>query len=230
MSYYPDLSKHLRNPNFLRVGWLDAEQPFELFRPTRWFVEKLWTYCEHSLAHAGGLHQCNLPDCRGPFRKVKIRFDGRRPSARQLKEEHESELQKLQKDPFSRFSADQKKEFIAELNDDLKDALRGYSKMTLGVHPDTGDRIELGYAQICVFGQRGKIYDAPNMVYHYVTVHHYRPPEEFIQAIKRGPNPPDPEYFDRLQAMGWLMSRKGFIRILPSASKSRKSKQKRKSA
>jgi hypothetical protein len=227
MPYYPDLSKHLRHPNFLRVGWLSGKHSFETSRPAKWVIEKLWAYCEHSILPAGGFHQCNLPDCRGPFRKVKIRFDGRRPSARQLKEEHDSELQKLLMGPLSRFSAEQKKEFIAELNEDLKDALRGHSKMTLGVHPVTRDRIELGYAQIFVFGRRGKIYDAPNMIYHYVTVHHYKPPEEFIKAIKRGPNPPNPEYFDMLQEMGLLMSRKRTIPIIRSVGKSRKSAQRR---
>ena len=205
------------------MGWLDEKYPFETTRPAKWFVEKLWTYCEHSTAPAGGFHQCNLPGCPGPFRKVKICFSGKRPSARQLLREYESDLKDLQTGPLSRLSPQRKAEHLAELDRCFKDSLRGYSEMTLGVHPVTGNRMESGYAQICVFGQRGKIYDAPNMIYHYVTVHHYKPPEEFIQAIKRGPNPPDPQYFDRLQAIGLLMSRKGFVRILPPASKRTKS-------
>lgn len=31
--------------------------------------------------------------------------------------------------------------------------------------------------------KRGRVYAAPEMVHHYVAVHHYLPPEEFVQAV-----------------------------------------------
>ncbi len=37
-------------------------------------------------------------------------------------------------------------------------------------------------------------YSAPVMIYHYVTVHHYRPPEVFINAVLRCPLPYEEEY------------------------------------
>ena len=42
------------------------------------------------------------------------------------------------------------------------------------------ESILLGFSEIRVFGADGKVYAAPNLIYHYVTEHGYRPPEEFI--------------------------------------------------
>ena len=41
----------------------------------------------------------------------------------------------------------------------------------------------LGSAEISVLGREGKVYAAPNLIYHYVAKHKYRPPEEFIEAV-----------------------------------------------
>lgn len=46
------------------------------------------------------------------------------------------------------------------------------------------------------------VYAAPNLVYHYVEVHHYKPPDEFLNALREGPKPPDPQYFKRLEELG----------------------------
>jgi hypothetical protein len=46
------------------------------------------------------------------------------------------------------------------------------------------------------------VYAAPNLIYHYVEVHHYKPPHEFLDALKEGLKPPDREYFARLEALG----------------------------
>src|SRR5215470_17912081 len=46
-----------------------------------------------------------------------------------------------------------------------------------------GQKILLGSAEIRVFSEKGDIYAAPNLIYHYVSIHHYRPPEEFIAAL-----------------------------------------------
>jgi hypothetical protein len=55
-----------------------------------------------------------------------------------------------------------------------------------------------GSAEIRVFGKDELIYAAPNLIYHYVSVHHYRPPDEFLEALKSAPRPPHADYCSRL--------------------------------
>jgi hypothetical protein len=43
------------------------------------------------------------------------------------------------------------------------------------------------------------IYAAPTLIYHYVEAHHYCPPEDFLRALREGPQPPSPDYFDLLR-------------------------------
>ncbi|MEV5440137.1 hypothetical protein AB0K80_29640 [Streptomyces sp. NPDC052682] len=50
----------------------------------------------------------------------------------------------------------------------------------------TGDtKVLLGSAEIRVEGADGTCYAAPDLVLHYITGHHYCPPEEFCQAAVR---------------------------------------------
>src|SRR5437016_2076988 len=82
MSYYPDLSKRFPEPKTLNVGWLDGQHPFETARPPKWIAARLWVYCQYSLLHAGGFHECNLPCCPGPARKVRsLLYQGNSKSA-----------------------------------------------------------------------------------------------------------------------------------------------------
>src|SRR6516165_1689908 len=53
----------------------------------------------------------------------------------------------------------------------------------------------LGSTEIRVFSGRGHIYAAPTLIYHYVSVHHYAPPDEFLRALNEGPPPGSREYF-----------------------------------
>jgi hypothetical protein len=46
------------------------------------------------------------------------------------------------------------------------------------------------------------VYAAPNLIYHYIEVHHYKPPDEFLNALREGPRPPDRKYFKRLEELG----------------------------
>jgi hypothetical protein len=66
----------------------------------------------------------------------------------------------------------------------------------------SGRRLALSTAQIRVFGDNGTVYAAPNLIYHYVLTHHYRPPDEFIEALRNGPRPPNQDYFERLERLG----------------------------
>lgn len=47
----------------------------------------------------------------------------------------------------------------------------------------TGDRLVLGGAEIRVNGCDGRIYAAPDLIYHYMREHDYLPPEEFVLAV-----------------------------------------------
>lgn len=44
----------------------------------------------------------------------------------------------------------------------------------------------LGSAEIHALSRSGEIYSAPNLIYHYIDRHGYRPPDEFLQAIVDG--------------------------------------------
>jgi hypothetical protein len=61
-----------------------------------------------------------------------------------------------------------------------------------------GEHLWLGSAEIRVFSETDRLYAAPNLIYHYVSVHRYKPPDEFVQALMAGPAPPSQQYFDRL--------------------------------
>ena len=65
-----------------------------------------------------------------------------------------------------------------------------------------GRTLLLGSAEIRVFSLNGNVYAAPNLIYHYISVHHYKPPEGFIQALREMPRPPNPEYLARLANLG----------------------------
>jgi hypothetical protein len=48
--------------------------------------------------------------------------------------------------------------------------------------PDGGYAV-LGSAEIRVFGKNGVVYASPDMIYHYVILHKYTPPDEFIISV-----------------------------------------------
>lgn len=50
-----------------------------------------------------------------------------------------------------------------------------------------------GTAEIRVLGE-DDIFAAPDLIHHYVTVHDYRPPQVFIEAVLNGPSPGSPEH------------------------------------
>jgi hypothetical protein len=66
-----------------------------------------------------------------------------------------------------------------------------------------GEVLKLGSAEIRVFGGSGVIYAAPNLIFHYVKDHTYRPPQEFIDAVIAGPGPKTTEYRDQLRALSF---------------------------
>lgn len=74
-----------------------------------------------------------------------------------------------------------------------------------------GKRLLLGAAEIRVFSQEGITYAAPTLIYHYVAAHHYKPPDEFLDALRSGPGPGSQEYFDALNTaqLEWTRTSKG---------------------
>lgn len=68
------------------------------------------------------------------------------------------------------------------------------------------EELLLGAAEIRVVGVRGRLYAAPNLVFHYVVTHNYSPPEEFVHAVVTGPAPPEVDYFTILGERGLTWS------------------------
>lgn len=77
-----------------------------------------------------------------------------------------------------------------------------------------GKEVTLGDAEIRVTTENGTILTAPNLIYHYITVHHYRPPEEFIQAVlQRRMLPPEGPPISERQGHVWDKFREGLRAI-----------------
>jgi len=65
-----------------------------------------------------------------------------------------------------------------------------------------GERLLLGTSEIRVFHPSGEIFAAPTLIYHYVEVHQYRPPQAFIQSLDGEFAAPAKGYFERLAKLG----------------------------
>jgi hypothetical protein len=85
---------------------------------------------------------------------------------------------------------------------DLASALEGFRDSDrLRLAGRNGEELLLGSAEIRVFGKDGLIYAAPNLIYHYVAVHQYKAPDEFLEVVGSRPGPLDPEYLARLEEL-----------------------------
>ncbi|MGW1468889.1 DUF7919 family protein [Streptomyces sp. NPDC002308] len=88
--------------------------------------------------------------------------------------------------------ADEDREILADLAALLQHRSRGYHYCTLctemrerfGVSGAGNARFRLGSAEIRVVSDSGQLYVAPNLVLHYIADHGYRPPEEFLAAVR----------------------------------------------
>lgn len=66
-----------------------------------------------------------------------------------------------------------------------------------------GLRFALGGGEIRLFARDGHAgFAAPNLIYHYVEVHHYQPPASFLEALATGPAPSSAEYGRLLSMVG----------------------------
>jgi len=66
----------------------------------------------------------------------------------------------------------------------------------------SGETLLLGFSEIRVIGLSGQSYAAPSLIYHYVSKHHYKPPDSFLSALRSAPTPPTSAYFDALRTQG----------------------------
>lgn len=59
-------------------------------------------------------------------------------------------------------------------------------RFEIGIPLELDDRqIKLGSAEIHVKASDGRVFAAPDLIYHYIVAHGYGPPGEFIQAVLR---------------------------------------------
>lgn len=47
----------------------------------------------------------------------------------------------------------------------------------------SGRQFDLGAAEMHIFSRTGEVFSAPDLIFHYVQKHGYRPPSEFIEAV-----------------------------------------------
>jgi len=78
-----------------------------------------------------------------------------------------------------------------------------------------GEMHLFGSAEIRVFSGNGLVYAAPDLIYHYMTVHRYKPPEQFLAALRLGPHPYTKEYRDRLTTVGLTWREKAALTSKP---------------
>lgn len=67
-----------------------------------------------------------------------------------------------------------------------------------------GETQRFGSAEIRVLGLNGLIYAAPNLIFHYVRDHRYKPPQAFVDAVLAEPGPETETYRKHLKASGFL--------------------------
>jgi len=68
------------------------------------------------------------------------------------------------------------------------------------------EKLLLGTAEIRVISN-DRVYASPTLIYHYVSQHHYKPPDDFIKAVIDGPSPTADLYLKTVKE--WDMSLEG---------------------
>jgi len=63
-----------------------------------------------------------------------------------------------------------------------------------------GKEINLGNGEIFVKGINNLVYVAPTLIYHYIEVHNYKPPEEFFNAVSTSSTIEDFLFFKDMEA------------------------------
>lgn len=61
-----------------------------------------------------------------------------------------------------------------------------------------GQKREVGYYEIRVWGKDGSVYAAPSLIVHYILQHQYQPPQKFIDAVLDSENIASDEYYQKI--------------------------------
>lgn len=61
-----------------------------------------------------------------------------------------------------------------------------------------GEKREVGYYEIRVWGKDGNVYAAPSLIFHYISQHGYKPPQEFIDAVMDSGDAYSDEYYQKV--------------------------------
>ncbi len=201
MAYYPDLSPYEYSTikggdpsKTLSFGWLDREHKFETEPPAEWLIEKLWAHCLFAVNDYRGIHDCNLRKCTW-LKRTRHQATG--PDFMPFKRVRQIYTRGVPLHPDYPTADD----YI----NSLKSTKIVYMKTMITVCRHRRKE-NLGYSEIRIMGENDIVYAAPNLVFHYVTAHHYKIPDEVIHALKHGPCPPEQEYFDRLRLTGVSLS------------------------
>ncbi len=83
---------------------------------------------------------------------------------------------------------------------------RGFHVCDLCLHPMAGIPVavhegrmrQIGYYEIRVWARNGNVYAAPSMIYHYITCHGYKPPQEFIDVVMESEDPDSEAYYQKV--------------------------------
>lgn len=73
-----------------------------------------------------------------------------------------------------------------------------HTKMHIPIVEHNGERRNAGYYEMRVWGKNGKVYAAPSLIFHYITCHQYKPPQEFIDAVMEAEDPDSEEYYQKV--------------------------------
>jgi hypothetical protein len=171
VTYFPDLSIYcyLRrlDSKTLNVGWLDADHDFEKAVPADEVLGALWHFIKHGpVEETRGLHPCEFCP-RDPEYLDRLRS---------LRARMADPADPLHRVPMGKIP------WPEDARSRSVFARRGDEQLTIGS------------AEIRVFGERGAIYAAPTLIYHYVLEHRYKLPDDFVRGLLGGPRPPTDEY------------------------------------
>lgn len=61
-----------------------------------------------------------------------------------------------------------------------------------------GEERKVGYYEMRVWARNGKVYAAPSLIFHYISCHGYKPPQEFIDAVLEAEDPDSDEYYQKV--------------------------------
>lgn len=73
--------------------------------------------------------------------------------------------------------------------------------MKLPIIEYQNEQRKAGYYETVVKGTDETLYLAPSLIFHYITEHNYKPPQEFIEAVLYTKNLSDQEYQKILTAI-----------------------------